>query len=395
MKKNVTQQLIATRRNIKAKLELIKAARSATSENLEASYRPLAKILSETKNEAPPYKEVKVEKQETFKDEEEEEEDKEAKEYGEEEEGRKEDFIHNISDSSLFGDDHDSSMRSETFVSNLPRLNDYRRRRFLSESSSSGKRKRLAVQVPLTPISNLEKLRKPNFSDEEEEQQQQQPREQISHAAFQEYLSQYNELPRKYIEGWVLDTSKEYDTTYIRHDRTREIFTLGNSKVNIVGDDMEINNQTFKGTPGLYELVFKTSPNQDVISKNDLTNFTEMLLLTNAHKRRFDPNEVRQGTKAQKYLNVIKPLIDIAQQKTQGQNPRGQIISLPNYTGSGSSVYKNLQNKSQTDFIYWDDPNELVDRLRLLYASTSSGNNAHQNEIISIIEELREANIIY
>lgn len=45
-------------------------------------------------------------------------------------------------------------------------------------------------------------------------------------------------------------------------------------------------------------------------------------------------------------------------------------------------------------YTYWNDPNELVDRLRLLISSTSAGHSGHQNEIVSIIEELREANII-
>ena len=44
--------------------------------------------------------------------------------------------------------------------------------------------------------------------------------------------------------------------------------------------------------------------------------------------------------------------------------------------------------------MYWDDPNELVDRLRLLISSTTAGHNNHNNEIISLIEELKEANII-
>lgn len=43
---------------------------------------------------------------------------------------------------------------------------------------------------------------------------------------------------------------------------------------------------------------------------------------------------------------------------------------------------------------FWDNPNELVDRLRLLISSTSVGHNNHNNEIISIIEELKEVNII-
>ena len=51
-------------------------------------------------------------------------------------------------------------------------------------------------------------------------------------------------------------------------------------------------------------------------------------------------------------------------------------------------------DKSNTDYIYWDNVNELVDRLRLLVASTNAGHTGHNNEIIYIIEELKEANII-
>lgn len=47
-----------------------------------------------------------------------------------------------------------------------------------------------------------------------------------------------------------------------------------------------------------------------------------------------------------------------------------------------------------TDLIYWDDPNELIDRLKILVASREAGNSNHDNEILAIIEELREAGII-
>lgn len=43
---------------------------------------------------------------------------------------------------------------------------------------------------------------------------------------------------------------------------------------------------------------------------------------------------------------------------------------------------------------YWNDVNELVNRLRLLTLSTTAGHTGHNNEIIAIIEELREANVI-
>ena len=44
--------------------------------------------------------------------------------------------------------------------------------------------------------------------------------------------------------------------------------------------------------------------------------------------------------------------------------------------------------------MHWDDPNELVDRLKLLAASAESGNTSHSNEILNIVEELREAGYI-
>lgn len=45
-------------------------------------------------------------------------------------------------------------------------------------------------------------------------------------------------------------------------------------------------------------------------------------------------------------------------------------------------------------FQYFDDPNELCERLRLLLASQSAGNTNHTQEINSIVEELRELGLI-
>lgn len=44
---------------------------------------------------------------------------------------------------------------------------------------------------------------------------------------------------------------------------------------------------------------------------------------------------------------------------------------------------------------YYDDPNELCDRLRLLVSSKGAGNTNHSQEINSIVEELRERRIVH
>ena len=51
-------------------------------------------------------------------------------------------------------------------------------------------------------------------------------------------------------------------------------------------------------------------------------------------------------------------------------------------------------NENKIDYVHWNDSNELVDRLRLLEASRQADHNAHNNEILYIIEELREAGLI-
>ncbi|KAE9521330.1 hypothetical protein AGLY_018273, partial [Aphis glycines] len=61
------------------------------------------------------------------------------------------------------------------------------------------------------------------------------------------------------------------------------------------------------------------------------------------------------------------------------------------YILSGSGLSIQLQKHN---LVYWNDPNELVCRLRLLLASKAAGNTGVSNEILLIFEELQEAGLI-
>ena len=50
--------------------------------------------------------------------------------------------------------------------------------------------------------------------------------------------------------------------------------------------------------------------------------------------------------------------------------------------------------KNLIDYIYWNDSNYLVYRLKLLIAAQNADNTGQRNEINAIIVELYEANII-
>jgi hypothetical protein len=152
----------------------------------------------------------------------------------------------------------------------------------------------------------------------------------------------------------------------IRSDGNR--WVLGDSPIAIKNDKIIIKGKTFQGTPGLYELLFLIEPHENSYNEDDLVVYKEMLETTNAHRQGYVEDNQINSNKGKKYKNIIKKL-------------------FPSKTGFGV-------NLNSVRYEYWDDPNEIISRLRLLIASQQAGNNSVNNEIISIIEELREANII-
>lgn len=164
------------------------------------------------------------------------------------------------------------------------------------------------------------------------------------------------------------DSLPELDRSYGIRSNGRH-WLLGNSQISVRNDKIIIKNKEFQGTQGLYELLFLKNPDENIYTADDLTTYKEMLLLTNAHKQRYAHGKQVNSNKGQKYKKIIMKLF---KKKTRG-----------------SGVHLN-----SVRYEHWDDPNELVERLRLLIASEQAGNTSVGNEIISIIEELREAKII-
>lgn len=159
---------------------------------------------------------------------------------------------------------------------------------------------------------------------------------------------------------------------------------IGNTAVSISeatdGERMiRVGDKKYMITPGLEQLLLLSKPELNTITESDKIAYKEILSSTNVHKRDYNPSAQIKGDKGIKYCKIIKPLffdkngVDIKQ--------GGYLRPLKNY-------------KKYTDYVYWDDPNELIERLKILIASKDAGNTSHNNEIISIIEELKEAGII-
>lgn len=204
----------------------------------------------------------------------------------------------------------------------------------------------------------------------------------------EEFLSHYDPLPRRYLELMIRGTQDVIDTQYgVHYDVDTSTWRIGSTELQLDGADLLLGGREYKGTPGLYELIFKKCPRN--YTDQDKQMYGEILDLTNSYRKNCNPKGQIIGNKGYKYLNIIKPLL---WERTQSRKRIHSVGS--NSTGrKGYGISKQITNKP-IEYIYWNTPHELVERLRLLYASKIAGNTGNDNEIVSIIEELREEGII-
>lgn len=226
----------------------------------------------------------------------------------------------------------------------------------------------------------------------------------VSLASLGEYLSQYPDLVKPYIDRYI-ENSDEFDATYgLNNDPELDKWTMGSKEVIFNKDNsITIDGKQYPGTKGLYELLFMKEPIDQYVSEQDLAFYKDILERTCAHRHGFTPIGAIKGTNLQKYRVYVKPLVN-----PKKPNPRSSSSSIPSPTSLSGAVprrtgkglmlsfpqYK-LLNRKPVDYLYWNSLNELVDRLRIIYAEIIAGNKAHWNEASSIVEELLETGKVY
>lgn len=161
------------------------------------------------------------------------------------------------------------------------------------------------------------------------------------------------------IEKWYKSSDK--DKTYGPKKTFRGIVYLGNKEVKFIDNNLIIEDTSYPLSTGVIQLLFSKNPYR--YTKQDLSVYKNILIHSSAHLTN-DGSKIKIGGK--KYKNIICKLFS---------------------SGMGMKLQK-------YNLVYWNDPNELVDRLRLLLASQAAGNTGVNNEILSIYEELHEAGLI-
>ncbi|XP_068990129.1 uncharacterized protein [Neodiprion pinetum] len=198
-----------------------------------------------------------------------------------------------------------------------------------------------------------------------------------------EYLEMLNDKQRQ----------QELDTVCGVRSLSTAGLMVGDSSISFERDSVRIGNTLYPKTQGLLELLFKKMPNSAHVTRNDRENYRNILLATNAHRKYYSATEPIRNAQSVKFKHLIAELLNIS---TSGKDV-SPLSQMSKRTGKGVLLPQAWVTRQgvKTDYIFWDDANELVERLRLLLASQAAGNTSHNNEIMSILEELREDGIIY
>ena len=141
-------------------------------------------------------------------------------------------------------------------------------------------------------------------------------------------------------------------------------FYIGTKEVEIKGDNIIIENKSYQGSPGLWELIVAKNPNVGLYTPVDYKNYKRILIQTDAMRSEKKPNSPKSN-KGTKWKNVVK-LIWEGQKKPKGKG----LTVIPS------------------------DPNALLERLDLLLASQAAGHTGVGNELTSICDELKRQGVI-
>ena len=126
-----------------------------------------------------------------------------------------------------------------------------------------------------------------------------------------------------------------------------------------------IDDEIFKGTPGLWELLLSKSPNDNIYTRKDYENYARLMLKTSALRDNNPKSLYPKGSKSEKWVSLLGP------------------IWHDRFEYEGKGVVVILSN-----------PNALLERLDLLLASLGAGHTGVRNELVSICDELKRQGVL-
>ena len=200
----------------------------------------------------------------------------------------------------------------------------------------------------------------------------------------EEELIKIGPIARKYIQS-NLGRATTKAGLYSEDDNLK----IGYRPVKIENDDIIINDERFKGTSGLWELI--TSNNIPEIEKYDAKDLAGYITIMHITKATYNKNNKRVGGN-DKMNKLIKPLVKALEEDKSGNK---LITKINKHFGFEEEGDDSQPSTSGTGLkILPSDPNALIDRFDLLFSSKKAGHTGVRNEIVSILDELKRQGVL-
>ena len=200
----------------------------------------------------------------------------------------------------------------------------------------------------------------------------------------EEELIKIGPIARKYIQS-NLGRATTKAGLYSEDDNLK----IGYRPVKIENDDIIIDDERFKGTVGLWELITsKDIPDISEYGAEDLAGYITIMHIT---KATYDKNNKRVGGN-DKMNKLIKPLVKALEEDKSGNK---LITKINKHFGFEEEEYEVPPTKGTgLPKILPSDPNALIDRFDLLFSSKKAGHTGVRNEIVSILDELKRQGVL-
>ena len=163
-------------------------------------------------------------------------------------------------------------------------------------------------------------------------------------------------------------------------------FKIGNEFITIEDNDIKVKDKNFEGTKGFWNLVTLKEPEN--YTKEDLSKYQQLVILTNAAYRNNDPTQnYPKNSRGYKWKNIIKPIWEAIKEQEKDEEEYKEFKEpdedepTPGTSGDGLKILPS-------------DPNALIDRFDLLFSSKKAGHTGVKNEIVAILDELKRQGVI-
>ena len=165
-------------------------------------------------------------------------------------------------------------------------------------------------------------------------------------------------------------------------------FKIGDKFITIEDNNIKVEDKIFVGTPGFWELITSKNPNLEYYTKEDLSKYQQLVILTNTAYRNNNPNQnYPKQSKGNKWKKIIKPIWEAIKKQEEDEEEYKEFEEpdedepQPGTSGSGLKILPS-------------DPNALIDRFDLLFSSKKAGHTGVRNEIVAILDELKRQRVI-